>query len=659
LRRFRRLTFATVTALAGFVPWSSTLAEVQERADRGGKAPTLRPLTFRPLPLGSIRPSGWLLSQLKIQAGGLSGHLDEFWPDIKNSAWTGGNAEGWERAPYWLDGIVPLAFLLDDEALKSKARRFFDYVLAHQRDDGWLGPVSDGKHAAYDPWPLFVLFKAMTQYQEATGDPRVVPAIQRCLRKIDEVISKQPLTSWAHFRSADLVLTLYWLYDHNPDPWLLELAAKVQRQGFDWGRLFADFPFKSKTRDKFELDTHGVNTAMGLKQPGVRYRLAGDPKDRDAIFPMLEQLDRYHGQATGVFTCDEHLAGRSPSQGTELCTVVEEMFSLEELISILGKPALGDRLERITFNALPATFKPDMCAHQYDQQANQVLCRVSDDRVYVNNGPDANLFGLEPNFGCCTANMHQGWPKFATHLWMRAPDDGLVATAYAPSVVETKLGGQTVRVELETDYPFNEMLTFTVRANARVRFPLLLRIPAWAQGAQLKIGDEESLSGSAGDFHRIDREWEGSTKLTLRLPMPVTLWQGEHRSVAIERGPLVFALRVGDYWKKVKGEPPFADWEVYPETPWNFAIRIDREHPEQSIRFESKPMSERPFSPDGAPLLARLSGRVVPWWTLEKNAAAPPPESPVRSDQPLQELVMLPYGCTSLRVTEFPTLADP
>src|SRR5690242_8586161 len=80
----------------------------------------LRPQALAPLPLGQIRPAGWLRQQLRIQADGLSGHLDEFWPDIANSRWIGGDAEGWERGPYWLDGIVPLAYLLDDERLRPR-----------------------------------------------------------------------------------------------------------------------------------------------------------------------------------------------------------------------------------------------------------------------------------------------------------------------------------------------------------------------------------------------------------------------------------------------------------------------------------------------------------------------------------------------------------
>src|SRR6185436_1998205 len=104
-------------------------------------APTaLRRPAFRPLRLPEIRPEGWLARQLRIQADGLSGHLDEFWPDVKDSHWFGGEAEGWERAPYWLDGLIPLAFLLDDPALKEKVTRYVDYILTHQQADGWLGP---------------------------------------------------------------------------------------------------------------------------------------------------------------------------------------------------------------------------------------------------------------------------------------------------------------------------------------------------------------------------------------------------------------------------------------------------------------------------------------------------------------------------------------
>lgn len=622
-----------------------------------------RERAFEPLPLGSVKPTGWLRNQLQIQAKGLSGSLDLHWPDLKQSAWVGGRAEGWERAPYWLDGVVPLAFLTDDKPLQSRIKTFVDYVLEHQQADGWLGPVTDGKHPEYDPWPLFVLFKAFIQYQEATGDPRIVPALVHCAVKIDEVISRKALESWGRFRAADFAVSLDWLYAKTHDDRLIALAKKALAQGFDWRALHEKYPFAGRVEKSFDLSNHGVNTAMGLKFPALRWLFGGEEADRFAIQEMLAVIDKHHGQMNGMFTCDEHLAGRSPSQGTELCTVVEETYSLETAISITGQAALGDRLEKVAFNAMPATFKPDMTAHQYDQQSNQVVCTFSEDRPFATNGADANLFGLEPNFGCCTANMHQGWPKLATHAVMKSHYGGLAAVALVPCRTEVTLGGAHVTLEIATDYPFRDSVVVTLTTDRDARFPLLLRIPGWCSDAALVEGANPPAKLAGGAFHRIERTWSGATTLTLKLPMPTVYSEGFHRSATISRGPLVYSLLVGTHWRKIKDNPPFADWEVFPTTPWNYALSLSSDQGKSlgvpDVTFVEKPMSDRPFSPEGAPVLAIVRGRRLPEWTLKKNAAAPPPASPVSSDEPLVPLTLAPYGCTTLRVTEFPVLKAP
>jgi DUF1680 family protein len=645
-------------------------------------SPRLLPPAFAPLPLGAIHPEGWLKRQLRIQADGLSGYLDEIWPDVADSAWIGGAAEGWERGPYWLDGFIPLAFLLGDERLIAKAHRWVDAILEGQSADGWLGPLREPtstRKQSHDPWPVFVVLKALAQYQEATGDQRVIPAMLRFLRFLEGLLERQPMYDWGRYRWPDLAVSLYWLYDRTGESWLLDLAATSYRQSFDWRSHFEHFPYLEKQRRKqihpteppepmvtfrTDLASHVVNNAMALKQPGVWYRLSHDLADRDAISQILATLDRYHGQATGLFTGDEHLAGRSPAQGTELCAVVEYMFSLENLVAILGDVVLADRLERIAFNALPATFSPDMWAHQYVQQANQVICAISENRVYTNNNADANIFGLEPHFGCCTANMHQGWPKFVSHLWMRTPDQGLAAVAYAPCRVATEAGGQAVRVVVETDYPFNETVTITVQTDTPVRFPLALRIPGWADGATIAVGNAAPVAAAAGTFHTIEQIWEGSTQLTLDLPMHVALQRRCNDSIAIERGPLLYALRIGEEWRPVTPrtrsgittDPRVAtDYEVYPTTAWQYALHVTTERPEESLRMLSRPVGELPFSPAGAPIEAHVMGTLIPGWSIEHGAAAPPPDGPAAAEE-LVELTLVPYGCTNLRVTEFPQI---
>jgi DUF1680 family protein len=629
----------------------------------------LQPLKFRPLPLGNIKPAGWLKEQLRIQADGLSGHLDEFWPDIKDSGWIGGKAEGWERAPYWLDGVVPLAYLLQDSVLKAKVQRYMDYALTHQAEDGWLGPEKSatGKYQARDPWPVFVMLKALTQYQEATSDPRVIPAITRYLKCLQGQINQRPLFEWNRMRWQDGVLTAYWLYEKTGETWLLDLARKMKEQGYDWEAHFRDLPYKEKVQ-KWEHESHVVNNAMGIKTPAVCFRLSGSPTDSAMGWRAIETLDKYHGQVSGIFSGDENFAGRMPSQGTETCAVVEYLFSLETLIQAIDDPAFGDRLEQIAFNALPAPFKPDMWARQYVQQANQPVAKVSKERIYTTNGEKANLFGLETNYGCCTANMHQGWPKFASHLWMQTADGGIAAVAYAPSQMLTTLKGVSVSMEMVTEYPFSSQIKIRVKTAKPVSFPLYVRIPGWVTSGELNVsdlpGDHTRGEGSTlgqpkadtAGFKIINREWPGTSELLLTLRMPVRAERRYNNSISLWRGPLVFSLDIGEEWKKLAGEEPHADWEVLPTSPWNYGLAVDEKSLPEDVVVETKPIAGNPFNPSDAPVLLKVKGRRILAWDLEKNAAAAPPPSPVSSSEPLETLTLIPYGAAKLRITEFPVL---
>ncbi len=619
---------------------------------------------FRPLPLGSIKPSGWLRRQLRLQADGLSGHLDEFWPDVGKSKWFGGDAEGWERAPYWLDGFIPLAWTLDDETLKAKASKYIDIIVAKQRADGWYGPYPTGAMARhYDMWAILLTNKMLIQYHDATGEERVLRAVERSLRAILAGLEKTPLFDWGRYRWFEGLIPVFYVYERTREPWLLELAAKLRDQGFDYAAFFRgeDVTVPTPRRGLWKWAKHVVNTAMAPKAAALSWRLDGKAAGREIPARMIEVLDRFHGQVNGMFTGDECLAGKNPLQGTELCAVVEFMYSLENLISILGDPAFGDRLERVAFNALPATFSPDMWAHQYDQQVNQVQCAINPDHMWTTNGPESNLYGLEPNYGCCTANMHQGWPKFAAHLWMQTPDGGLAAAAYAPSKARFETRGTAVEAALDTDYPFREDLKITVKTEKAVRFPLLLRVPEWAENAVVRVGGGPPVRMRPGTFHRLEREWKGETEVALRFPMKTKVSLRYNEAVAVERGPLVYSLKLGQTWTRVNAdkprrELPHGDFEVRPATPWNYGLLIDPALPEAGLTFEERPVGERPFSPEGAGMAAKARGRKLNGWLLSNGWAAEYPPGIHESNAPLETLELIPYGCTSIRVTEFPRL---
>ncbi|MES2391114.1 MAG: beta-L-arabinofuranosidase domain-containing protein [Acidobacteriota bacterium] len=633
---------------------------LSSREGNAGGVPAPLPLgAMRLLPLGAVRPRGWLARQLRLQADGMGGHLDEFWPDVgSNSGWLGGTGESWERGPYFLDGLVPLAYLLDDPLLKAKAQRFVDWTLDHQRADGMIGPAAND-----DWWPRMAMVKALAQYFEVTHDARVLPVLTKYFHYQLQAMPARPLTSWGKYRWQDEALVVEWLFILTRDPKLLSLISLLQEQGFDWDAEFAHFPYEQATPTGFPvkklrdeaMQRHGVNNSQALKAPAIKYLYSGDRREHAAFTRQITALDTYHGVPNGMFSCDEHLAGREPQHGSELCSVVETMFSLEIALAAFGDGWIGDRIEKLAFNALPGTFTNDMWAHQYDQQSNQIEASLLK-RPWSTNGPESNLYGLEPNFGCCTANFHQGWPKFTTSLWMSQGDNGIVAALYAPSEVRVALAGTNVRIVEETDYPFRNSVKLMIHPEVPATFELALRIPEWSTKTKLTVnGKAHGLEARPGTFAKLRRLWQPGdvVEITFEMLPRVTRWF--NRSIAVERGPLVFSYSPGEEWVKLRDRPPTADWEVHPKRAWNYALAVD-EGTAPSIGVEEFAVEEKPFCSDRSAVTLTVKARRLDGWKRVEGVAAPPPLSPVHSATEEEELALVPYAAAKLRVTAFPSL---
>ncbi|MBQ8370835.1 MAG: glycoside hydrolase family 127 protein [Clostridia bacterium] len=600
-----------------------------------------------------LKASGWLKRQLEIQAESLSGNLDKIWPDIRDSRWVGGNCEGWERVPYWLDGFIPLAYLLDDEDKIARAKRFIDAIVAGQKEDGWLCPCTDEERGGYDMWALYLIDKVLMLYYDCSGDERIPEVVYKSLKNLKAHIEQYPIFAWAHSRWFECLIPIFAIYEMYPEEWLLDLARLLKKQGMDYEGLYADWPHK-EPENVWRQTSHVVNQGMAIKAGGLSSILENGEIDDSFSEFMLDNLFTYHGTAVGHFTGDECLSGFSPIQGTELCSVTEAMYSYEVLYSFTKNPIWADRLEKLAYNALPATITPDMWAHQYDQMTNQIACVRLEKPIFRTNSGESHLYGLEPNFGCCTANFNQGWPKFAMSTFMKA-DDGVTVCALAPAVLNTKIGGKAVKIEAETLYPFGNVVNYIVTADEDVDFTLTLRIPACAASAEI-----DGEAAEPGTMVSLKRTWSGTSVVTLKLGYEIKLADRPTGFKTIERGPLVYALAIGEDWTKleyvrnnVERKFPYCDWEVRPTTEWQYALAdsctcgIDVN--------DTGVIGDMPFAPETAAISLEVPVRRINWGFEPgyKLIARREPMSAMPIG-PVEKVKFIPYGCTNIRLTELP-----
>jgi hypothetical protein len=407
-----------------------------------------------------------------------------------------------------------------------------------------------------------------------------------------------------------------------------------------------------------------------MKTPTVRWQQDHNHRHLDATESAFSLIREFHGQPNGLYGGDENLHGRAPSRGSELCSAVEMMYSLESMLEITGNPVHADRLERIAYNALPTQCADDYRTRQYFQQTNQVLVSKGS-RDFFNDEGERLVYGLSNGYVCCTCNLPQGWPKLAQHLWFATKDHGLAALVYAPSSVTAKVaGGHVVTLRQSGGYPFKMLVTIDVHTDRDVEFPLHLRIPSWCRDASLEInGKRLDAMLKSGSIHVVNRRWSDGDRVTLHVPMPLESSRWFNRSVSIERGPLVYALDVPSTERDVErprpdGVPSSAMHRGYveyrPAGDWNFGI------PESALRAIDKHFQvdvadvipANPWTSQSAPVQLKTLGVRLPQWQLDRDSASSPPLSPVDAspEAEIRPIRLIPYGATTLRIAEFPTV---
>jgi DUF1680 family protein len=624
---------------------------------------------YTALPLGTIQPKGILLKMLELQRDGLTGHLDSIYAVVcgPNNGWLGGTGDGWERGPYWLDGLVPLAYILNDEDLKAKAQEWIEWSLENQREDGYFGPrpLPEGYERIpgtqqgnrEDWWPKMVMLKVLQQYYMATEDKRVVDLMLNYFKYQQKMLPEYPLghwTFWGNRRGGDNLAVVYWLYNITGESFLLDLAETIHEQTFDWTDIYSGNLIR---RLNPLPGLHCVNVAQGLKAPVVYYQQHPEQKYLEAVKDGLIALKESHGFVNGMYGGDESLHGNDPTQGSELCSATEMMFCFETNLPITGDIYYADYLEKIAYNVLPTQHNDDFTRKQYFQQANQVLI-TDETRNFFNDTHGRLVYGTTTGYPCCLANMHQGWTKFVQNLWYATSDNGLAALVYGASKVTAKVaGGEEVTIIEKTDYPFKDKIEFSFETPRKIKFPFHLRIPEWCKNPQLIINGENETISTENNILIISREWSSGDMVELMLPMDFRYSYWHENSLGIERGPLIYALKVEEEWRE-ESKDGYDDtfWEVYPKSPWNYALlKNDIENGELQTEFKDN-ISGNPWNLQNAPVSVKVKAQRLPMWKLENGSAGKLPVRPQNFsiNTPEEEVTLIPYGCSTLRISQFP-----
>ncbi len=621
------------------------------------------PLTVSPLvklPIGSIEPRGWLLSQLRLVREGFSGRLAEISPFLKaDSGWISPKGKGWEEMPYWLRGYGDLGFLLKDSLIRKEAEYWLNSIHKSQQPDGYFGPLENKEKN--DLWPNMIVLNALQNHYEATGDRRILSFISRYFQYQFHLPPERLLPEgWQKFRGGENLESVYWLYNRTGEKYLLDFSQRLFQRTANWTS-----PILTEERDEHWEESsfyHGVNIAMGFRQPAVYYQQSKDIKLLEAAEANYTDIMKTYGQQPGgMFCADENIlpGNTDPRQGAETCSMIEFIASFLSLLRITGNPVWADRCEEIVFNSLPATMTPDLRGAHFLTAPNLISCDSTAEHAFQNSG---TLVSFDPwNYRCCQHNVISGWPSFAEHLWMATADNGLAAMLYAPSFVRAVLHeSANVMIAETTDYPFGDSVNLTVSVDRPSEFPLYLRIPDWVDEANILVNGRD-LPGrfSGGRFASIRRVWRYGDQVRLIFPMKirVRIWEGIGGAASVRRGPLWYSLKIGETWRRYGGTDEWPAYEIWPTTPWNYGLVLDPSRPEKTIKLSrSTNPPFQPFEPENAPLTLTARGRMVSNWKEEGRMVGAVPPSPVTSRAKTVKIELIPMGSARLRITAFPVV---
>jgi len=631
---------------------------------------------------GKITARGWIREQLLRSKNGLGGHLPELEPGMIDypyrgikfdNIWNSNINAGWGAeisGNYW-KGLILLAFALDDEELKTKADNWVSDVLKTQQEDGYLGAYKKGDNYAddYNAWGTNCGMTALSLYYEATGKKEVLDAIYRCMLWFCENWSGDNKTTYS---GKSIIETMIWCYHYTGD----ERLVKFSEDYIDFLERNDVFGITLNQNDGDKIvynSSHGAGYGNLIKHNAITYTANGNKKHLKDSLNLANKAINKIMQRTGGLTCyAEYIAPISPIVETEYCAFSFFQDSLSYLSAITGDPSFANHIERIVFNGAQGSRKKDEKAIAYMSSPNQI-------RATENSGFQIDTQVYAPCYptSCCPVTSVWVIPNFVRNMILSDNNDNLFFSLYGPC--EANIGD--FKLIEDTAYPFRDSINITVANAPEKATSLHFRIPEWCKNARISVNDEVIVNSPiSNSYYEINRVWKSGDTITLIFPMEVSLSRVDDSDgsqkfpLAIEYGPLLFALPIAEDWKIIKGNPhtPLPEgWHWYnvepvvPESNYNateimgykkhlisWNVAIDEKLDVDKIQVE--------LNNDGGYVWEVPQIRLkLPAYKALYAYPPYPHHTPEVYDAPIAvqnalEIELVPFGCTNLRISYFP-----
>lgn len=628
------------------------------------------------LPLGSVIAEGWLKAQLERNKSGMGGHLDELEPEMIAKPYIDRNHKspvipGWSgeiSGTYWT-GLVQLAFTLNDEELKAKARKWVYATLALQEEDGYLGSYrkTENRLEDYSAWSSNWCYRALLHYYDATGDQAILDAVHRGLLWFVSNWAGEQKTAYAGPTLMESMVVVYLKTgDEKLYNWCLDYIRWLDANDkFHQGMA-------SLQRDSLEYnEDHVVAFGENVKHPALIYLAGGGQEYLAASINGIKQIMDKCWQPNGAPASNfEYHSPPSAVHVTEYCNFSTYLNTFSWMAGITGKAWYGDLMERILFNAAEGARKKDERAIAYMSSPNQLYATMESCRFGLNS---FEIYSPCYQVACCPTQSVRIIPEYIRAMFMRDRDENLYLPVYGPcSVHFTSKEGTGITIHEETSYPFDETITLKIKASEPWKKQLMLKVPSWCKKYEIKLnGAAVSGSVNTDGYLTVENTWNDDM-VTIFFGMTPTIinvkdiyFQKEPLR-AIECGPLVFALPYPEFWTPVAGNPltPLPeDWT------WFEASILAKEKPVQppfySIKLAElnegsaivKKRSESAYPWEDSPLklevpMHRSRQAYTKYWNNQRNTPMAY-GNPVTADSAPEIVELVPYGSTNLRISCF------